>query len=254
MVAIQSGAEGCSYAESQNFEINNHPSELYAYTTHWGVRKKAEAVQYMRDQHSFVIEGVSIITGMGDSNNSDAGVNDWSILFCFQSGKVPSYQAVLSRTMLLLGKIRAAGWKRYVATSDPRLSGKATTVYALSQSSVIYSLDSTHTLTMEEWTRIVASEPEWDFYDNDVFLCVTMSYQVSGANDGHYLMDFELETYSQSYLSYFSRSAQKKAHWRKYLLDALKPAKESRLTKEAGLKAKNSTIDTSYEDHPLEAI
>jgi hypothetical protein len=252
IITVELGTQGNASMKAQNFETMNHPSGLNAYTMHWDDRKRLGIVQYMQGRHSFEIDNVMIVTGIGNSGRPQQGVTNWDILFSVNSAPTASYEEARTRTMALLGKLRDAGWKRYIFTAEPRLSGRAAMLYALSDSSSVYSMDSIYTPTMEEWKKIVAVEPQWYFYANEAFVNVTISYQPTAAGRGYYLMDLKIQAASDFYLPYFSDSPEKMKTWENYLPGVLKPGKKERLVKEARLKAQGYAIDVTYEDPPIE--
>lgn len=252
-VTVKLGMEGNAGAEAQNFDTMNHPSGLYFFKKHWDDRNKSGTVLYMQGPHSFEIDNVSIVRGTGDKDRPKEGVTNWDILFGVNSEPTASYQEALNSTMALLARLRAAGWKRYISTADPRLSGREATLYALSESGSIYSMDSSYKPTMEEWKKIVTSEPQWYFYADGVYLNVTISYQPTDVDKGYYLMDVDIQAASDFYLPYFSDSPQKMKEWEKYLPGEVGPEKKYRLAKEARLKTQGYTIDTTYQAPPIEA-
>lgn len=252
IITVQLGAEGHASVNAQNFETMNHPSGVYAYTKHWDDRKKLGTVQYMQGGHSFEIDNVTIVTGIGDNSSPQQGITNWDVLFSVSSATTASYEEARIRTMALLDSLRAAGWKRYISTADPRLSGREATMYALSDPGSIYSLDSTYMPTTEEWKKIATSEPQWFFYADGTFINVTISYQPVTLDRGYYLMDVEIKSASDFYLPYFSKTPEKMKEWEKYLPGELSPEKKYRLAKEAKLKVQGYTIDVTYQDPPIE--
>ncbi|HEX7937181.1 MAG TPA: hypothetical protein VF573_29460 [Paraburkholderia sp.] len=253
IVTIQFGADGNAAAEAQDFKAMRHPSGIYTYTMHWDDARKRGAVRYMQGNHSFEINNVSIVTGLGDKDSPERGVDNWHILFNIAPKKSTSHREARDRTMALLGQLRAAGWKRYIRTAEPRLSGKEAAIYGLSESGVIYSLDSTYTPTVDEWIKLINNDPQWIFYADGAFVELSISYQDSGVKDqGYYLMDILVNTASDKYSVYFSDAPEKMKAWQKYLPNALQRGKQERLKKEAGLKAQGFTIDTTYQDPPFE--
>ncbi|MDR6498708.1 hypothetical protein J2785_001853 [Burkholderia ambifaria] len=254
VVTIKFGAEGRSDAENQGFSLMNHPSGVYAYKTHWDDPKKLGLVKYVQGKYSFELDNALIVTGLGDKDSPESGVDNWDISFNPSPSRIISYEEARDRIAALLGRLRSAGWVRYIEASDPRLVGKEAMTYALSKSGALYSIDSTYTPSIEEWRRLVAVEPRWYFYADGVFLTLSVSYQSSGSDGmGYYLSDIQVSTASDNYSPYFSDSVERRRHWEKYLSDELKSAAEERLKREVELKVQGYTIDTTYQAPPFEA-
>ncbi|VWD33098.1 hypothetical protein BLA50215_04817 [Burkholderia lata] len=255
VTVIRSGVDGNSGIESQGFEVMNHPSGVYGYTKSWSDKDGLGVVKFERGNHSFEIDDVSILTGLGDSSVPENGVDNWSVMIKLGAGKAIAYEEARDRVALLLSKLRAAGWGRYIETSDPRLSGKAAMQYELSEAGQIYSLDSNYMPTVEEWAQLVNVEPLWQFYADGVFVDLTVSYWTSGgSNMGNYLVNIKISSAADNYSPYFSDdSDDKKRNWKKYLSDKLKPARRERSMREAKLDPHVYSIDTAYREPPFEA-
>lgn len=153
-VTVRLGIEGDSDARSQQFDGMNHPSGLYFYTKHWDDSERRGLVRVSYGQHSFDIGNVSIISGAGDHDKASEGVVNWDILFSLPHKQILSYGDARNEIMELLGRLRAAGWNRYIRTSGPRLAGQEATKHELSEPGLIYSLDASYTPTMEEWIKL----------------------------------------------------------------------------------------------------
>ncbi|MBB3256007.1 hypothetical protein F4827_000833 [Paraburkholderia bannensis] len=252
LVKIHPGVEGIYDAKSQGFEVMNHPSGVFSYTKHWD---NSGTVKVVHGSRGFEINNVAILTALGDGNFPGRGVDNWDVLFSISSKKEISLEEARDRTMELLEKIRAAGWQRYVETSDPRLLGRQAMIYALAEPGRIYSLDSKYTPTLEEWGKLIDIEPRWNFYADGVFVSLTFSYHASSnPGMGSYLMDVEISTASDAYAAYFSRdSVEKKKNWKEYLSDKLLSVREERVKAEAKLDPHEFTIDTSYQAPPFES-
>lgn len=253
-IVIRLGVEGQADAKTQGFDVMSHPSGLYFYTAHWDNPEKPGVVRFEKGSNSFEIGNVQIVNGTGDNDFPENGVENWDVIFRVASTKTSSYAEARDNAMALLGRLRAAGWKRYIETSDPRLIGKEAMLYELSEPGLIYSMDSAYTPTIEEWKRIVEIEPVWSFYANGVFVDLTLSYQASTSDAGVYLMDIKISSAVDNYSAYFSKDDDdKKRQWKKYLSDRLEPARKERLMREAKLDPKKYTIDTTYQAPPFEA-
>ncbi|WP_205611380.1 hypothetical protein [Burkholderia sp. Nafp2/4-1b] len=253
VVTIKFGADGKSDAVAQGFSTMNHPSGVYAYQMHWDDPKQLGRVKYSQGQHSFDLDNVTIATGLGDKDSPESGVDNWDVNFNISPSGTTSYEDARDKIAALLAKLRAAGWKRYIETSDPRLVGKEATVYALAKPGGLYSIDSTYTPTVEEWKKLIASEPRWLFYTDGVFLTLSLSYQSSTHDTGYYLTDIQISTASDNYTPYFADSVERRRQWKKYLSDELTPARAERAKHEAELTALGYTIDTTYLPPPFEA-
>lgn len=252
IVTIHPGIEGVSDAKLQGFEAMNHPSGLFSYTKHWD---NSGIVKVAHGARTFVIDNATILTALGDGSFPERGIDNWDVLFNISPEKEISYENARDKTLELLGKIRAAGWQRYIDTSDPRLTGRQAMLYELAEPGRIYSLDSQYTPTIEEWEKILDIEPRWDFYADGVFVTLTFSYFPSGVHGmGRYLMDVEISTAANGYADYFSRdNTEKKRKWKEYLSDKLIAVREERVRAEAKLDPHEFTIDTSYQPPPFEA-
>ncbi|WP_338640387.1 hypothetical protein [Burkholderia pyrrocinia] len=253
-VTIKFGVDGKSDATAQGFSVMNHPSGVYAYQFHWDNPNKLGTVKYVQGRHSFDLENTTIVTGLGDKDSPESGVDNWDINFNLSSSHTISYEEARDKVMTLLGRLRAAGWERYIETSDPRLTGKEAMSYALSKSGILYSIDSTYTPTIDEWKSLISSEPRWLFYTDGVFLTLSLSYQSSGSPGlGYYLTDVQVSTASDNYTPYFTDSVERRKQWKKFLSEELNPVREERLKREAELVAQGYTIDTTYQSPPFEA-
>ncbi|WP_175962271.1 hypothetical protein [Burkholderia pyrrocinia] len=254
VVTIKFGTDGRLDAQNQGFSMMNHPSGVYRYQIHWADSAKLGTVKYIQGQHSFDVDNVMIATGLGDKDSPEDGVDNWDVNFNISSSKTTSYEEGRDKVMSLLGRLRAAGWKRYVYAASPRLVGREAMTYASSESGALYSLDSTYTPTIVEWKNLITIEPRWIFYADGVFLTLSLSYQSSGSPDmGYYLTDIQVSTASDHYTPYFTDSVERRKKWKKFISDELKPAREERSKKEAELKALGYTIDATYQPPPFEA-
>jgi hypothetical protein len=251
-ITIHPGTEGISDAQSQGFEVMNHPSGVFSYTKHWD---NSGTVKIVHGSRAFVINNAAILTALGDGDFPERGVDNWEVLFNISSQKEISYEEARDRTMELLGRIRHAGWQRYIETSDPRLSGKQAMVYGLVGPGRIYSLDAEYTPTIDEWKKLLDIESRWDFYADGVFVTLTFSYHASGGRGmGSYLMDLEIGTAADNYAAYFSEdNSEKKRKWKEYLSEKLVAVRAERVTAESKLDPHEFTIDTSYQPPPFEA-
>ncbi|WP_322048158.1 hypothetical protein [Paraburkholderia sp. J67] len=250
---IQSGPDRS--VKNQGFHVMNHPSGVYSYTKNWDDAKERGVVRFSHGKNSFEVSNVTILTGLGDRNFPENGVDNWSLMLGLGPEKMDSYEDARKKITSLLAQLRAAGWQRYIEGSDPRLSGKQAMLYALSHSGQTYSLDSTYTVTPEEWKRLVVAEPVWEFYADGIFLNLTLSYWSSNAPDvGRYLVSIKISTAADNYSPYFSDDDDdKKRHWKKYLSDRLAPVRNERNVVEARLDPHEFKIDTSYMPPPFEA-
>ncbi|HDR9484509.1 TPA: hypothetical protein QDC20_002633 [Burkholderia aenigmatica] len=254
VVTIKFGAEGRSDATAQGFSLMNHPSGVYAYTAHWDDRHKLGLVKYVQEKHSFDLDNALIVTGLGDKDSPEDGVDNWDISFNPSSSRLISYEEARDKIAGLLDRLRSAGWVRYIETSEPRLVGKEAMIYALTNSGVLYSIDSTYTPSIAEWKSLMAVEPRWYFYADGIFLTLSVSYLSSGADGmGYYLSDLQVSTASDNYSPYFSDSIERRRNWKKYLSDELRPAVKERSKREAELKAQGYSIDMKYQAPPFEA-
>ena len=157
--------------------------------------------------------------------------------------------------MNFLAQLRAAGWKRYIETSDPRLSGRAAWQYFLSHPA--YSLDSSYTPTMDEWLTAKENAPSWIFDADGVYLAVSVNESNMGGFVGKstYLLSADVKSEYAFYgLGYFSGDAEKIHNWKTLLPAELKKYHTMRLKTEAVLKAQGYTIDTNYQDPPVKAL
>ncbi|QRR09917.1 hypothetical protein FPJ27_27270 [Burkholderia sp. MS455] len=254
VVTIKFGADGKSNAQNQGFSVMNHPSGVYAYQMNWDDTTKLGSVKYIQGPYSFDIDNAMIVTGLGDKDSPEDGVDNWDVNFNISSSKTISDEEGREKIMSLLGKLRAAGWKRYIYAASPRLIGREAMKYATSESGTLYSLDSTYVPTMEEWKSLITVEPRWIFYADGVFLTLSLSHQPSGSPGmGYYLTDIQVSTASDHYTPYFTDSVERRRNWKKLISNELKPAGNERSKKEAELKASGYTIDTTYQAPPFEA-
>jgi hypothetical protein len=254
VVTIKFGSDGKSDAVAQGFSTMNHPSGVYVYQMRWDDPKKLGRARYLQGQYSFDLDNVAIATGLGDKDGPESGVDSWDVNFNISPSGTTSYEEARDKIIALLTKLRDAGWKRYIETSDPRLVGKEATAYALSQPGTLYSIDSTYTPTAEEWKSLISSEPRWLFYADGVFLTLSLSFQSSSTPGmGYYLTDIQVSTASDNYTPYFTDSIERRRQWKKYLSDELTPARAERAKHEAEWTAEGYTIDTTYLPPPFEA-
>ncbi|WP_322053124.1 hypothetical protein [Paraburkholderia bannensis] len=251
---IQSGPDGS--VKNQGFHVMNHPSGVYSYTKSWDDSNEQGVVRFSHGKNSFEVSNVTILTGLGDSNFPENGVDNWSLMLGIGPEKMSSYEDAHKKITSLLAQLRAAGWQRYIEGSDPRLSGKQAMLYALSHSGQTYSLDSTYTLTPTEWKQLVAAEPVWEFYADGIFLNLTLSYWASSVPDvGRYLVNIKISTAADNYSPYFSDDDDdKKRHWKKYLSDRLAPVRDERSAVEGRLNPHEFKVDNSYVPPPFEAL
>ncbi|MCA8272693.1 hypothetical protein LGN17_09220 [Burkholderia sp. AU30280] len=253
-VTIKFGADGKVDAQNQGFSVMNHPSGVYRYQIHWNDSARLGTVKYIQGRHSFEVDNVMIVTGLGDKDSPEDGVDNWDISFNVSPVKTISYEEGREKIMSLLSRLRAAGWKRYVYAASPRLIGREAMTYASSEAGMLDSLDSTYTPTLDEWKNLITVEPRWIFYADGVFLTLSLSYQPSGSPDmGYYLTDIQVSTASDNYTPYFTDSVERRKKWKKFISDELKPAREERSKKETELKALGYTIDATYQPPPFEA-
>jgi hypothetical protein len=233
--------------------IDNHPTGAKFYQREW-TRGNLGTVEFAHGTHSFVIENALSVLGFADKDVPE-GIYEWSINFGVSPEQADTHEAARALVMKFLGQLRTAGWKRYIVTSDPRLSGRAAWQYFFSHPT--YSLDSSYTPTMDEWMMAKENTPSWIFNADDVYLEVSVRESNMGGFIGKstYLLTVDLKSEYTFYgLGYFPGDAEKIHNWKALLPAELQKYHAMSLKTEAALKAQGYTIDTTYQDPPVKAL
>lgn len=237
--------------------IDNHPSGAIFYQREWA-RGDLGTIEYAQEKNSFIVPNVLGTIGFADKDLPQEGIYNWDISFGVSAEQADVHQIARDRVMAFLAELRNAGWKRFVPTHRPRLSGRQAWLYAASDSvDWTYSLDSTYTPTMDEWMQAKGQTPTWLFYANGVYLAFSFMESNMGGfvGKGTYLLDVNIQNEYAFYgLGYFPGDAEKIRNWKTLLPDELKKYHAMRLKTEAQLKAQGFAIDTTYQDPPIKAL
>lgn len=252
-IVLQLGDPKNSDLSGPGSSSDNHPSGVNFYQRDW-IRGNLGTVKFVHGGRSFVVDNV--LSAMGtDDTDIPGGISEWTINFGVSSEQADTHEAALARMIKLFSELHTSGWVRYIDTNDPRLTGKQAWDY--SKVSSIYSLDSSYTPTLEEWTAAVKKMPHWKFYADGVYLDVSLSETNMGGFVGKttYLLSIDIKNEYDFYgVGYFPGDAEKMHNWKALLPAELQKYHADRLKTEAALKAQGYTIDTAYQDPPIRAL
>jgi hypothetical protein len=233
--------------------IDNHPSGAKFYQREWA-RGNLGTVEFAHGKHSFLIDNVLSVLAFADKDVPE-GIYEWSVSFGVSPEQADTHEAARARVMKLLEQLRVAGWKRYIDTSMPRLTGRQAWNYLKAESS--YSLDSSYTPSVEEWKVALKDIPQWIFYADGEYLEVSVTESNMGGfiSKSTYLLTVDVKSEYAFYgLGYFPGDAEKIHNWKALLPAELQKYHAMSLKTEAALKAQGYTIDTTYQDPPVKAL
>ena len=236
--------------------VDNHPTGAKFYQRDWQ-RGDLGTVQFVSGNHRFVIDNVLSMIGFA-AENVPEGIYEWSINFGVSPEQADTHEAARDRVMTLLAQLRSLGWKHYIDSFDPRLSGKQAWIYAASDAADWeYSLDSTYMPSMDEWMKAKRKFPRWVFYADGAYLEVSLMESNMGGFVGNstYLLTVDVKSEYAFYgLGYFPGNAEKIHNWKALLPAELEKYQAMRLKTEAALGAQGYAIDTTYQDPPIKAL
>ncbi|WP_087754188.1 hypothetical protein [Paraburkholderia caledonica] len=236
--------------------VDNHPTGAKFYQRDWQ-RGDLGTVQFVNGNHSFVIDNVLSMIGFA-AENVPEGIYRWNINFGVSPEQADTHEAARDRVMKLLAQLRSLGWKRYIDSSDPRLSGKQAWIFAASDAvDWEYSLDSVYIPSLDEWIKVKGRYPKWIFYGAGSYLKVTFMENNMGGFVGKstYLLTVDVQSEYAFYgLGYFPGNAEKIHNWKALLPAELEKYHAMRLKTEAALRAQGYSIDTTYQDPPIKAL
>ncbi|MDR5744452.1 hypothetical protein QCE73_14945 [Caballeronia sp. LZ029] len=239
--------------------VENHPSGTTFYQHNW-TRGNLGTVEFAHVPYNFVVDNVLSVLGFADKDVPE-GIYDWSISFGVSPEQADTHEAARDRVMSLLAQLRAAGWKRYIPVTLPRLKGKEAWQFGSSpKGRTIYSLDSTYTPTMEEWKSVLGSRPTWLFQADGVYLEVVVDESNMGGFVGKstYLLGIKAESeyafFGIGYFGGFGGDPERIDNWKALIPAELAKYHKYRLKTEAELRTAGYTIDTTYQDPPIKAL
>lgn len=233
--------------------IDNHPSGAKFYQREW-MRGNLGNVEFVHGKGSFLLDNVLSVLAFADKDVPE-GIYEWSVSFGVSPEQADTHEAARARVMKLLEQLRAAGWKRYIDTSMPRLTGRQAWNYLKTESS--YSLDSSYTPSVEEWKIALKDMPQWIFNSDSEYLEVSVMESNVGGIVGKttYLLTVDVKSEYAFYgLGYFPGNAEKIHNWKALLPAELNKYHAMRLKTETALQAQGYTIDTTYQDPPVRAL
>lgn len=253
---IRLGDPALSNLDGPGKSVDRHPVGMNFYQKKFSTDDPGKA-EFIHGQHSFSVEHVLSLTGTED-REVPGGIFEWSINFGLSDNQVDAPDVARDGLMRFLAKLRAAGWKRYIGVSSPRLTGHQAWHYNTTEKGAgIYSLDSTYIPTLEEWNASIISMPAWEFYADGVYLNV--SIQGSGmagvAGKSTYLVSVNMKNEYDFYgAGFFPGEKEKMLNWKALIPAELEKYHTIRLKTEATLKAQGYRIDTTYQDPPIMAL
>jgi hypothetical protein len=251
---LQFGAPGLSRVDGLNSD--NHPTGVSFYEGHF-TQADHKGVTFEAGKHSFQVDNVISLMGIAD-NRVPGGIYEWDITSTFSDKQVESPEVARDGMMQLLARLQAAGWRRFIYSGSPRLTGEQAWNYGTSaEGKGVYPLDPSYKPDLEEWRAGEDSMPSWTLYANGTY--IEISLQASGmagvAGKKTYLVTIDVKNEYGFYApGYFPGDPEKMRHWEKYIPAVLAKAHAKRLATEATLKAQGYTIDTTYEDPPIKAL
>ncbi|WP_322048628.1 hypothetical protein [Paraburkholderia sp. J67] len=233
--------------------VDNHPSGATFYQYDW-MRGSLGTVRFEDGKHSFVIDNALSALGSADKD-VPGGIYKWSVNFGVSADQADTHEAARARVMKFLEGLRASGWSRYIDTDYPRLTGEQAWNYRVTKA--LYSLDSTYTPTIEQWKLAVGKQPHWKFFADGVYLDVSILENDMGgiAGKSTYLLTVSIKNEYAFYgLGYFPGDPEKIRQWKALIPAENQKYHAARVKTEEALKEQGMTIDTSYEDPPIQAL
>ncbi|MCY1280021.1 hypothetical protein D9M70_287930 [compost metagenome] len=161
----------------------------------------------------------------------------------------------------IISTIKAAGWKRYISPSSPRISGaQAANITSPDEVAGLHVFshpwfDPDHTMSMEQWLK-AGSFYSWYFYNPGAHLKLTawrIDTKTASATHGNYLVSLEFQA-DDYYWRYGFDTKEEQANWKKLLPAELRKYAELRAENEARLRAAGIEIDESYQNPPIEGV
>ncbi|WP_321818358.1 MULTISPECIES: hypothetical protein [unclassified Paraburkholderia] len=251
---LQFGAPGLSRVDGLN--TDNHPAGVSFYESQF-TQADHKRVTFEAGKHSFQVDKVISLMGIAD-NRVPGGIYEWQITSTFSDNQVESPEVARDGMMQLLARLHAAGWRRFIDSGSPRLTGEQAWHYGTSADGKgVYPLDPSYKPDLDEWSAGEDSMPSWTLYANGTY--IEVSLQASGmagvAGKKTYLVNIDVKNeYAFYALGYFPGDSEKMRHWEKFIPAVLAKAHAKRLATEATLKAQGYTIDSNYEDPPIRAL
>lgn len=256
LTIIRLGNPQLSDIDAPGASVDNHPTGMAFYQRSW-VGGELGNVEFSHGPHSFTVENVLSILGTADQDVPE-GIFKWNVNFGVSPQQADTDEAARARVMSFLAMLRAAGWKRYIDVLDPRLLGRQAWTYGTDPDGLgLYSLDSSYTPTLDEWTAAARYGPRWKFQADGVYLEVVVSRSNMGGFVGKstYLISVKAQSEFTNYgIGFFSGKREKIMHWKDLIAPELARYHKDRLATEAKLRATGYTIDTTYQDPPIKSL
>ena len=229
--------------------VNVQPAGVNFYKIQPLRTKQSIIIRLEHDSQSLEIPRVLSVTGTEDMEKKE-GIDSIQLSAGLSSQPLIEHDAARLYVWNLVKSIRAAGWKKYIEETDPRLNGKAAYEYAVQQHG---ALDPDYELSLKEWMAMPA-RTRWSFYANDAFLSLEFDrdmQRMDPAKPGAYLLNVSMSSAEQQFSSNFE--FEERDHWRNLWDAAARKWKQERNRKEAKLHAQGVAIDINYQDPPLPA-
>jgi hypothetical protein len=236
--------------------LDSHPSGLKFYQGEWD-RGNLQTVKFEHGIYGFSLENVLSVLGTEDKSNSAEGIYGWNINFGVSRDQADTDEAARDMVMRLLGRLRAAGWRRYIYPSEPRLSGAQAWRYGALPEVFLYPLDSLYMPTLDEWKFILIKSPIWLFVADGVYLKFSVNEMNSGKFPGKstYLLSMAIESEYAFYgIGYAGGDEEKIAQWKKLVPAEVESDHLKRVQIESALEAQGYVIEKSYQDPPFKSL
>ncbi|MBU6439493.1 MAG: hypothetical protein KGR99_11115 [Betaproteobacteria bacterium] len=189
----------------------------------------------------------------------------WQLLFDPLPGREVLDTSVRDRVYALAARLRASGWKRFIAPDEPRLGGHHAMEFKISEHDTEYSVDPDWIPDAPTWRRVAGMHPRWHWIADGVHLVLQVHDMNSMSNT--LARNPEQITCKQAYSLFLRISTDKRyfgiqawprgeAMWQ---LDELRKqlvlqSSATRKTIEARLRRSSIPILDTYRDPPLPEV
>ena len=254
-ITIQLGQTGESFvlANGQDrVHVKREPAGANFYKTRWS-RNQLGVIKVDHSTHSFMIGDVMSCTGIEDMDFPQEGISDFYFNIAIATPEAIPHLEARDRIFKLLHMLQAAGWRRYIEQSAPRLKGVAALEESIRQLGN-YRLDPNYLPTLQEWMRL-DDGTGWEFCADGIYLTVEFwrdSQRMDPDKPGAYILSFELKTEDVNYRQGLDREERKR--WWELWPEYEKSARHDRAEAEAKARAQGLSIDTTYTDPPILAL
>ena len=250
-VSIKLGESAAAFMKRYpGAKVTRQPAGLDFYKIDWDTRPRG-IVTIEHGKNTFAIEDVlGMTTSEDQAEFKKEGLFEYTIFAGISDPDLIPHDEARVKTYALLRNLMEHGWKPIVARSDPRISGRARFLHAMSVDESI-GLDPLYVPTLDEWMQI-PSRVDWMFYANGAYLDVNFTRErtlTDPNKPGSYLLTFSIKTETEYFRGF--ADPDNRLRWKEVVPQELVKVAALRAKKEAELRAEGVPIDESYQDPPV---